>query len=74
MTKNIGALAQILLNEFRMQNRITLDEKKWHKFELKKNLLVKTDPFKLSRKEEKEEVEKKIKRKCIEQIAGIRVK
>jgi len=35
---------------------------------------VKTDPFKLSRKEEKEEVEKKIKRKCIEQIAGIRVK
>jgi len=35
-TKNIGALAQILINKFRIQNRIALDEKKWHKFELKK--------------------------------------
>jgi len=26
-TKDIGALAQILFNKFRMQNRITYDEK-----------------------------------------------
>jgi len=37
-------------------------------------MLVKTDPLKLNRKEEKEEVEKKIKWKWIEQIAGMRIK